>query len=137
MAVVVRLGHVQGRQVSLATVLATCPGYPPDYFELSFSVTLEDGDDGDTLSFWDGLATKPIISTVADRSQVLSVLMDTISLLVDEMRPRELHVCTHTADLPQKALRKFNRIAAHCGELGFRGGRTDPYHGRFIWMLAR
>jgi hypothetical protein len=104
---------------------------------LTFTITCVHESVADVESYWDGLKTKPMMPDISDRSLVFSALLDVIGILIDEQQPEKLYMTTHSANLPPKALHKFKRIVAFCRERGFRGGRSDSFHGHWNWMMER
>ena len=119
---------------SLAVALSPVPGA---YMELSFSVVGLCQTSGDWSDFWDGLATKPLFPLKEDRSVIRAALMGCVAMLVDVVRPEIVSMSTHTANLPKLALAKFWEVNRIFADRGYRAGRADSYHGRYVWMMRR
>ena len=133
------IGHDDetGCVYSILVGMAPYPGHDDDTFELIFNITEANIHGDDTYCWWDGLDTKHRLSDPEHRRLTLLALFACVQRTIDVCRPRIVHMCTHTDGLPDKALRKFHRIAAIFRDNGYMAKAADPYHGRYIWMMER
>jgi hypothetical protein len=135
----VGIGFDDETEVTYSAVVAfsPIPGYGDGCYELTFALVESSGPDTDICWNYDGLATKGKIPAPADRKLVLAAVLIAVQALIDDVNPAVVEMVTHTPDLPQKALGKFNRIAALFGDRGYMAGKADEWHGRHIWMMKR
>lgn len=111
---------------------ADVPGY-----ECIFSVIEASHDEQHIRECWDGLETQALISDGQHRAVIRNVICMAVDRLVDAAQPGIVSMTTHSSNLPSKALRKFNQICTVFSQKGYKVGRADSYHGRFIWMMER
>lgn len=126
-----------GVTFSVLVALSPLPGHFPEGFELTFCVVEADPDDDYITERWDGSETRRAISDPDHRSLVLAAILAGVRTLVEEVRPPLVTMTTYRDNLPDRALTKYHTIASILEEFGYRVGRTDPYHGRHIWMMDR
>lgn len=119
---------------SISVALSPLPG---GCMELSFSVVMYCQHSGDWGDLWDGATTRSVFTSPNDRELIRAALMACIALLVDHVRPEIVSFVTHTPNLPGKALAKFWEVQRIFTDHGYVGGRADPYHGRYVWMMRR
>lgn len=136
----VQIGYDDAAQrvYSLFVTLAPLMGYAdvPGY-ELVFAVLDASIGGTDIIDHHDGATTRSFLADPLDRARVLALLVQATQLLIDEARPNHVNMVTHSADLPNKALMKFQRLCALFGRNGFTAGKGNSYHGRHIWMMTR
>ncbi|HRK24900.1 MAG TPA: hypothetical protein PLQ11_08095 [Beijerinckiaceae bacterium] len=87
--------------------------------------------------FWDGQATMPFLSDRGHRAMVLGELFEILRFLIVKIRPQRLVMMTHTANLPKRALVKFQKLVAVMREEGLDARKTDSWNGRHIWIAIR
>lgn len=107
-----------------------------DRYELAFNIVRSRSDGSHLSTWWDGLRSRGVICRSEHRRLAMGVILAMIEELVDVLKPRELVWTTHEANLPDKALAKYEAIGHGLRERGFEGGRTDPYHGRWCWQFS-
>lgn len=103
--------------------------------ELVFAIVSSDALGIEITNYYDGKLTRPIITSSITRRLIVDAFFAAIECLIDEYRPEIISMVTYTADLPQKALEKFERISGLFRKRGYNAGRADKWHGRFIWMM--
>lgn len=126
------------RVFSLFVALSPPAGAVVGEFELVFCLIDTDEKTGEELGrIWDGLHARRILTEHTHRALVLSAILATVHFLIDQISPVRVHMITHSPDLPDKALRKFNRIATLFGQNGYRSGQCDRYHGQRLWIMEK
>jgi hypothetical protein len=130
------LGHIGGRSVSLFVALSPWVGHFPDGFELIFSLIVAN-DDGEDDRIFDGAAAQTLIPARGHRETIRSLLRLSVGALIDAVRPNLVGMTTHTPNLPPAALRKFDEVVREFAARGYECGQTDPYHGRYAWLMRR
>jgi hypothetical protein len=133
---IVPIGHVDQKPVSLLTALSPTPGHFPDGFELIFVIVVDAGKP-DKIEYYDGKDTLGLIADRDDRATICRALRSTVNALIDVIEPKLVSMTTHSAHLPEKALRKFHDIAVLFRDRGYQSGPADSYHGRLVWMMER
>lgn len=132
------IGHDDetGDVVTGMVILCPLPGYANgERFELVFRVVVSSADQSDIRDCHDGLATKALLKTPLERFMVLGAVCLAAGELIDGLRPSAVEMVTFTANLPPRAIEKFNLIASLFAARGYDISRPDPYHGRYIWMM--
>lgn len=125
----------KGTTYSILVALSPLPG--SDTVELIFAVNEADPEGGEPHSWYDGLATRPIIGDRAIRAVVMRLICGCISDLIDIAMPESLSMMTHTPDLPSKALRKYDEIVNVVVSKGYEPGPIEKWHGRLTWTMGR
>lgn len=123
---------------SLIVALSSLPGMAdiPGY-ELTFSIVVAAIDGSQISECWDGLEARQFLVDADHRSMVKSLIYQAATHLTAESGANLVHMVTHTSNLPERALVKFNEICAVFRGIGFRAGRGDSWHGQHIWMMER
>lgn len=121
--------------LSVLVCLATVPGYGKQRYELVFHIVIAEDDEEDFRS--DGLETITVLTCKYDRAQVLSAILYATKRLIEEVTPLAVIMVTHELNLPEKALVKYEKIAAVFREAGYKAGRGDPMYGQQIWMMTK
>lgn len=112
-------------------------GYGGDTKELVFCLVEYDPETDALFEIWDGRETRFKIRDEQHRNAVMSAILQMTQALIDDVKPRVVSMVTHSANLPEKALTKYNRIAAIFHDAGYKAGKTDVWHGRHTWMMER
>lgn len=122
---------------SLLVAISPMAGYAdiPGY-ELIFSIVEAAVDDPDLNTFWDGADTKHFLPDRQDRRTVRGILLVAAATLIDEAQPKLISMSTHTANLPERALDKFNELCAVFAAKGFKAGKANTWYGRHMWMMS-
>jgi hypothetical protein len=128
-----RIGHDRHAIYGLFVALAPLPGCPRNEMELVFHVTRDTG--GDVKAFYDGAATQAFIPASSDRDKILMLLLEMVRASINVIQPKKVILNTHSPELPEKALRKYDLIAKMLMQCGYMAGRGDAYHGRKQWMM--
>ena len=112
--------------------------YLPDGRDIHFSIIELCYEDGRELAYElkDGLETKPFL-TDDDRRFALDCICAAVRVLVDRHQPDPVVMMTITPDLPNKALRKYQRICDALRDVGYDGRRDSSFHGTQIWIMTR
>ncbi|WP_146173366.1 hypothetical protein [Sphingomonas faeni] len=111
---------------------ADVPGY-----ECVFSIIEASHDEAHMRDCWDGLETEPLIPDSEHRGHILNLICMVVGRLVDAAQPGIVSMTTHSPNLPEKALLKFNQICTVFHEKGYTVWLSDSYHGRYVWMMER
>lgn len=126
------------RVFSLFVALSPPVGAIEGEFELIFCLIDTDERSGEEIGrIWDGLHTRRVVAEPEHRTLILDAAFVAIVFLIEQISPSIVHMVTHTPDLPEKALLKFNRIATLFSQNGYRSGQCDRYHGQRIWIMHR
>lgn len=106
-------------------------------FEYVFRVFERDREHGvNTRSFSSGLQTEAIFSR-SDRSAILDVIALATIELLNWRRPHRVDRCTTDANLPQRALRKHNRISLAFRQCGYWVAEAGEFYGQKQWLAER
>jgi hypothetical protein len=111
---------------------ADIPGY-----ECVFSIIEAQPDESHIRDCWDGLETKPLIPDTEHRNLIRGTIGLAVTHLIDEACPGLVSMTTHSANLPPKALRKFNELCRVFRGKGYIAGRADSWNGRYTWMMEK
>lgn len=90
--------------------------------------------DGTERAFWSGQETADILRG-EDRGKVLAAIAGCVENLVRVVQPLRVFMCTHEANLPERALEKYHRIALAIEMCGYTVSRPDSFHGQIIWFM--
>lgn len=101
--------------------------------ELIFTIVAADPD-GTERVFWSGKETETFMSG-EDRETVLLAIICCVENLVRVVQPERVFMCTHEANLPERALEKYHRIALAIEMCGYTVSRPDSFHGQIIWFM--
>lgn len=82
--------------------------------------------------YWDGSDTMNLFNK-EDREAVLGIVISATLELIRQMRPAEVRVFTHAANLPVKALQKFRLVMAAFASAGYQVSIIPPHNGRQGW----
>lgn len=127
-----------GNVFSLLVAISPLAGYAdiPGY-ELIFGIVEAAVDGSDLNVSWDGAETKHFLADRRNRQAIRGILHVAVATLIDEAKPKLISMTTHTADLPERALGKFNELCAVFAAKGFKADKADTWHGRHMWMMFR
>lgn len=122
--------------ISVLCALVPRAGGADGEFELMIVVTRASRfDDDDVTEYWDGDETRTLIVESSQRKLVLNVVLACVEALIDCCNPDIVALTTHVADLPPKALAKYQRVRDLFAVKGYQAAQGDPYHGQHIWMM--
>ena len=130
------IGFDDETDFSYSLMLALSPN-PGGTYEFVFVLTSKKPDEDEPIPAYDGSRTRAQIANSEDRAYVLGLICMAVGEMVEKSSASIIFMTTHTADLPEHALRKFYIIAQAFEDNGFEVGRADSYHGRYIWMMKR
>ena len=123
----------EDKSYSFLIVLDPMPGGDLD---LSFCLVEYDGQTDSEYTYWSGRDVAKFINR-DDRARILERLLSAIRLLLNEIQPLKVHMCTLDAHPPEKAQRK-NFLIARVFELcGYEVRTADPYYGQQVWWMER
>lgn len=117
---------------SLLVTLALLPG---GMYDFAFAVV--EADSVDTYQYWDGLETKTKIPNKDDRKTILVLICRAVVALVRQSKADRILCSTHSADLPSKALQKFEPIMDTFRQCDYNPVEQEPMHGRRAWIIER
>lgn len=124
------------RTYSVACSLTPMPAAALGTLEFSFTIIEMDVATGHEHSFWNGADTKHFL-TPADRNSVGGIILDSIDELVAAALPDHIFMQACNANLPAKALHKYERILETFVKLGYGIEEQPEYHGRKSWWMER
>ena len=117
----VQIGSDSDTGVNFGVFVALSPysGYHPDeqVFEIVFCITEAFSGSSEIAFLWDGRETARFLITKDIRRDTLAVIMACIARLIDDVQPGIVWMQTREADLPQKALAKYDTVARLIGDV--------------------
>ncbi|MCA0407214.1 MAG: hypothetical protein LCH39_13815 [Proteobacteria bacterium] len=126
------------RNYVLHICMAPFVGAVQSEFELTFFISIYDEKmDAFLAPLWCGKELRNFIPEAPHIARIRIALLTAIEAMISKLSPQHVRVFTYQANLPKKALRKFNLIATLFHHKGYRCGEGDPYHGRRIWMFEK
>ena len=81
--------------------------------------------------------SRAVIVDPEDRIRVMGAVCAAVGCLIDVAEPLGIKMQTHTADLPLKALMKYDRVSTVFTDRGYEGGKTEHYHGLWFYEFER
>lgn len=137
--VTIPIGYDDETHCVYSAVIALSPiiGAPNGSYEQVFYLLEYDPDSSTSHEYWDGESTRHFISKKDDRHSVLEAICTATDHLIQLVRPRIVSFMTHTQNLPDRALRKYETVASVYRRAGYDAREGEPYHGRRIWMAER
>ena len=119
-------------------VLAPRPGMLDlRVFDLGFSIVEAQPDGSHIDTWWDGSRSRAVIVDPEDRIRVMGAVCAAVGCLINVAEPLGIKMQTHTADLPLKALMKYDRVSTVFTDRGYEGGKTEHYHGLWFYEFER
>ena len=130
-----KIGYDDISELIYSVVVALSPSPLGD--EIVFFVTAAEADQSFVHNYYDGLETKNFLKNEDERRMVRAFTCKTVGFVIDRLKPITACMTTHTADLPEKALTKFDSIIAEFIGRGYLCRESEPYQGRLMWFFDR
>jgi hypothetical protein len=122
-----------GANYSLFVTLDPRPGGD---WELSFFIVEYDEDGNEQHIHWARDHLGRLLSK-SERQVVVGSVRAATHLLLSEVRPEKVHMCTVEPHLPAKAMAKYAAIIEEFEFLGYRVTVVAPHHGLSMWIMDR
>lgn len=118
---------------SLWVSLSPMPGGIPGEMQFAFWIAAYDWDTAKFYKYWDARDTKGFLIQ-EHREVVLFLVCQGLGQLCRTRKPRSIFIQTYDADLPPKALIKYERILEAASAAGYVVAQLEPYHGHLAWL---
>jgi hypothetical protein len=120
------------RAYFLTLILDELPG---GGVEFSFCIEERDGVSGTSHRYWEGRDLAHIIPRQI-RALIVRELAFLGATMIGNAQPEAFGMFTVEADLPQKALKKYNELCLYF-EAGGYNISSEQYHGRWVWSMIK
>lgn len=118
-------------------VASLCPdfGYAPTRKQLTFEIV--ESEQGMTpTDYNDGRQTKRFL-VGEHRALALACVSIASRALVTDVQPKVIAMVTAQANMPKKALAKYDKLCMSIAPLGYSWGRANSYHGSHMWIMEK
>jgi hypothetical protein len=124
-----------GTSYKILVALVVVTAMPESHRDLYFSIVESKGD-MPAKHLKRGIDTKPFL-TGEHREKVLSAIALITVHLAKLVNCEVLTINTIETDLPYKALKKFDQICEYMTTDGYKGKRTNSFHGAEQWLIKK
>jgi hypothetical protein len=122
---------------SIFVSLGMVPAYGNETKEIIFCVIECDPSTKKQEPIWESLTLRKKISSRQHRDLIMRAICQCLECLIDEVSPKVLIMVTHTPYLPDKALKKYERILHTVAGKGYKVGKSDVWNGSYTWMMEQ
>jgi hypothetical protein len=88
-------------------------------------------------TWFNGADTKPFIPDKSDRAYILGTIQSLLEQAIVETEPNILFMCASEANLPEQALRKYQRLGDVMSQNGYKTGQSDLHNGYMQWTFEK
>lgn len=130
-----RVGHDATGNINYFLML-TLDFHPTQGLEFAFNIIEAFADGRPEHVIWES-AVMAELAEKEDRHRIRQLLFRLTVQLLRFVAPPRFCMTTYDADLPERALEKYNQLCEIFMHSGYNVRRTNPYHGRHAWFMDR